>query len=224
MSQLSITAILAYLIVIFVGIGLHEFAHCKMADAAGDPTPRLFGRVTLNLFKHFDPLGVVFILITTFTGFGIGWGKPAPMNPSKMNNPRWDFFMAVAAGPLSNVLQACIYAITFRTILTFAPAIAQIEFIYALLLFGVIANIGLFLFNLIPLGVLDGHYLVGLLLPENLRIKWFNFNRSIGSFMFIGLILGDQLLSSALGFSLFGSLIATPAQKITSFLIGVNPF
>lgn len=222
MMEMSLPVIIGYLIVIFVGIGLHEFAHCKMADAAGDPTPRLAGRVTLNLFKHFDPMGVIFILITTFTGFGIGWGKPAPMNPSKMNNPRWDFFMAVAAGPLSNVLQACVYAMVFRGIAAISPGLLQSQFLTTFLILGVIANISLFLFNLIPLGVLDGHYLVGLLLPEKPRIKWFQFNRSIGSFMFIAFILGDQLLASATGISLFGSLIATPARLVTSFLLGQN--
>ena len=99
----------ATVIVLFFGIGLHEYAHCKVADLAGDPTPGIYGRVTLNLFKHFDPLGAVMILITSITGFGIGWGNPAPMDPNKMRNPRWDFFAAVLAGPVSNIIQAVIY-------------------------------------------------------------------------------------------------------------------
>ncbi|MFX9042700.1 hypothetical protein ABTN45_19905, partial [Acinetobacter baumannii] len=65
---------IATLLVLFFGIGLHEYAHCKVADRAGDPTPRTYGRVTLNLLKHFDPMGAIMIVLTTFYGFGIGWG------------------------------------------------------------------------------------------------------------------------------------------------------
>src|ERR1019366_9552901 len=108
---------LAQIIVLFFGIGLHEYAHCKFADLAGDPTPRYYGRVTLNLFKHFDPIGAMFILFTVLGGFGLGWGKASPMDPRKMRNPRWDWFIAVIAGPLSNVLQAVIYAMVLRVTL-----------------------------------------------------------------------------------------------------------
>ena len=88
MDQFRVIQITTSLIVIFFAIGLHEYAHCKMADVAGDPTPRYYGRVTLNLFKHFDPVGTMMIIITTLYGFGIGWGKPAPMDARKMKNPR----------------------------------------------------------------------------------------------------------------------------------------
>src|ERR1019366_3379020 len=96
---------LAQIIVLFFGIGLHEYAHCKFADLAGDPTPRYYGRVTLNLTKHFDPLGTLMMIVSSLTGYGIGWGKPAPINPKKMKNPRIDTFIAVAAGPITNLLQ-----------------------------------------------------------------------------------------------------------------------
>src|SRR5687768_14039545 len=105
-------------IVVFFAIGLHEYAHCKFADMAGDPTPRIYGRVTLDLTKHFELFGTLMMLFTATTGFGIGWGKPAPMDPNKMRNPRWDFFAAVAAGPISNVLQAIVWAIIARLMLT----------------------------------------------------------------------------------------------------------
>ncbi len=109
--------IVAQLLVLFLGIGLHEYAHCKFADMAGDPTPGIQGRVTLNLFKHFEPVGTILILVSTWAGFGIGWGRPAPMDPRKMKNPRLDFFVAVAAGPVSNVMQAVVYAFLCRILL-----------------------------------------------------------------------------------------------------------
>ena len=192
--------ILAMIIVIFFAIGLHEYAHCKFADMAGDPTPRMYGRVTLNLFKHFDPLGSIMILFTVLNGFGIGWGRPAPVNPSKMRNPRWDWFVSVAAGPISNLIQATIFAFLFRL---FGPTVAQSggdvsEFLMLLMIYGVATNLGLFFFNLIPLGPLDGHRLVGLLLPEPQRWKWFQFNQQIGIFGLFGIILAAQFFGLSL--------------------------
>jgi Zn-dependent protease len=117
-----------------------------------------------------------------------------------MRNPRWDWFVSVAAGPISNLTQATIFALLFRL---FGPTVAQSggagsEFITLLLIYGVATNLGLFFFNLIPLGPLDGHWLVGLLLPEPQRYKWFQFNQQIGVFGLFGIILVTQFL----GFSL----------------------
>ena len=218
---LSIEYMFAVAIVIFLAIGFHEFAHCKFADMAGDPTPRLYGRVTLDLTKHFELWGTIMIVITSITGIGIGWGKPAPMNPSKMKNPRWDHFMAVAAGPLSNVLQACVWAVLLRVTAMVSPGVfEQVPFITMLFTMGVLINIALALFNLIPIGVLDGMWLVGLLMNEQARVKWFQFNRQVGFQGFLGLLLLDQIFLRPTGFSIFGTLLFTPTRFITSFLIG----
>jgi len=176
---------IATAIILFLGIGLHEYAHCKFADMAGDPTPAYYGRVTLDLTKHFEITGVIMMILTTLTGFGIGWGKPSPVNPSKMRNPRVDWFVSVAAGPVSNLVQATIYALFLRLALK-ADLFGQLPspdariFVGYLLAGGVAINLGLALFNLIPFGPLDGHWLVGLLLPEKQRYYWFKFNRQIG--------------------------------------------
>ncbi len=190
-------------IVIFFAIGIHEYCHCKFADMAGDPTPRFYGRVTLDLTKHFEPMGTLMIAISSLSGIGIGWGKPAPINPQKMRNPRFDTFVAVAAGPLSNVAQAIVYALLIRLSISggaFTPDEVygalfreQVPFLPALLTIGVSVNLGLALFNLIPFGVLDGHWLVGLMLPEKQRFYWFKFNRSYGWMIFVGIILMDQI-------------------------------
>lgn len=190
--------LLAQALVLFLGIGLHEYAHCKFADMAGDPTPRMMGRVTLNLTKHFEPLGVLFMALTMITGFGIGWGRAAISDPRKMRNPRWDFFVSVAAGPISNLAQATIYALLFRILMGsgafvyLAPGFPR-EFFMAWITFGVLINLGLFFFNLIPFGPLDGHWLLGLLLPEPQRYRWFRFNAQVG---FGGLMLVLILLQS----------------------------
>ena len=218
------------IVVIFFAIGLHEYCHCKFADMAGDPTPRFYGRVTLNLFKHFDPLGTLMIFISSLYGIGLGWGKPAPINPSKMRNPRWDTFVAVAVGPLSNVLQATIYAIFLRMAMA-RGAVTTNDIIYvldrdpqhgsfvpALLILGVLINLSLALFNMIPLGILDGHWLVGQLLPEKQRYYWYKFNRSYGWMILVGIILFSQLT----GITILGYIIGPPLFYLFRLLTGIS--
>ena len=216
-----IPMIIAQILVLFLGIGLHEYAHCKFADMAGDPTPRLYGRVTLNLTKHFEPMGTLMMVLTTLTGYGIGWGRAAPANPSKMRNPRWDFFVSVAAGPISNLLQAVIYGFLFRISMKFglyadANPSFFVEVFQNWFLFGILINLGLCLFNLIPFGPLDGHWLVGLLLPEKQRYYYFKFNDRIGM---PGLFIAVILLRSA-----NISLTMGPVLYLFKIIAGPNPF
>jgi len=193
----------AMIIVIFFAIGIHEYSHCKFADMAGDPTPRFYGRVTLNLFKHFEPIGTLMMVLSSLTGLGLGWGKPAPINPAKMANPRVDTFIAVAAGPVSNLVQAIIYGLFFRLALQSGNLNAFLidgaltrsgtTFVAALLTLGVLLNLSLFAFNLIPFGPLDGHWLVGLLMPDPYRTRWFQFSRTYGWQILIAVILFSQI-------------------------------
>lgn len=191
--------ILAFAIVIFFAIGIHEYCHCKFAELAGDPTPRLYGRVTLNLTKHFELYGTVMMALSALSGVGMGWGKPAPMNEKRMRNPRWDLFAAVLAGPVSNVVQALLYAVFLRLVLQrgvislgdvgHALAREHTPFVAALLTLGVLINLGLAVFNLIPIGPLDGHWLFGLLLPEKQNILWNQWHRRYGRNILWALVL-----------------------------------
>ncbi len=208
---------LASLIVIFFAIGLHEYSHAKFADLAGDPTPRYYGRVTLNLFKHFDPLGTIMIVITSITGYGIGWGKPVMVDPRKMRNPRWDHFISVAAGPLSNIAQAVVWAIVFRVIIHPGGSLPSMFVLY-LVTMGVIINLSLCFFNLIPLGPLDGHWLVGAFLPDDLRARWYLFNRQVGTIFLFGIIILGQLGG---GGSIIGKIIGPPVGYMFRLLTGV---
>ncbi len=214
--------IIAYGMVIFLAIGIHEYAHCKVADLAGDPTPAFHGRVTLNLTKHFEPVGTMMIVLTTLTGFGIGWGRPAPINPSKMRNPRWDTMAAVLAGPISNILQAAVWAILLRVLTMVSPDIlfdptGHPRFFGLFLVLGVLVNIFLALFNLLPIGPLDGHWVIGQLLPEKPRLYWYRFNRGIGTYLMIALIIGPQILGLP---SILGDFISPIAMQIFMFFVG----
>lgn len=203
------------LLVIFIAIAIHEYAHAKLADAAGDPTPGSYGRVTLNPFAHFDPLGSIFIIVSSLIGFGIGWGKPVPMDPRKMRNPKWDHFWAVLGGPLSNLLQAVVFAIVLRAALIVAPSVLigpeGSTLLFLFLLYGVIINVSLFVFNLIPLGPLDGMWIVGTFLPERLKWGWTRWNLTVGQFVFLILIFLPGVLGSLIG----------PVRRTIAGLLGV---
>lgn len=217
-GDIETTMIIASLLVIFLAIGIHEYCHAKFADMAGDPTPRIYGRVTLNLFNHFDLMGSIFIIITVVSGFGIGWGRPVPMDPSKMRNPRWDHFAAVAAGPVSNLLQAVVWALLARVLMPMSETVGP--FMTILPYLGVVINIALFLFNLIPIGPLDGMWILGTFLPDNLRDKWTYWNLRTGMYVFLGLILIGMF---APGISPIGMLIMHPAEFLTNLLLGGAP-
>lgn len=201
--------------IILLSLAIHEFAHAKLADVAGDPTPRIYGRVTLNPLAHLDPAGTIMIILSSMSGFGIGWGKPVPMNPSRMRNPRWDHFVAVIGGPISNLIQAAIYALCLRMLLSNGtislnhvgsvlmgePApLPAIFFVNA-----VTINLALCFFNMVPLGPLDGHWILGTFMNEPMRLKWYMWNRTIGGFVLIMVVLVGQmdsrlsLLSRVLG-------------------------
>jgi Zn-dependent protease len=214
--------VIAWILVLFLGIGFHEYAHCKVADMAGDPTPRYYGRVTLNLFKHFEPTGTIMMIISAFTGIGLGWGRPAPINPTKMKNPRWDTFAAVAAGPASNFVQAAVYAGILRLWVAVSP-LSLGGFFGIFLLIGIYANLSLMLFNLIPFGPLDGHWLVGELLPEKQRYYWYRFNRTIGMFGLIIVITILNQIARSGGPDIVGMIITGPRERIAQFLTGIHP-
>lgn len=215
--------------IILLSLAIHEFAHAKLADVAGDPTPRVYGRVTLNPLAHLDPAGTIMIVLSAMSGFGIGWGKPVPMNPSRMRNPRWDHFVAVIGGPVSNLIQAAVYAIILRLLLMsgnistgdIANALQRNNpnLLVLFATYGVIINLSLCFFNLIPLGPLDGHWLVGTFLPEQARMKWYLWNRTVGGFVLVVLVISGQLMSD---YDILGYILGPIVFFMFRFLTGLG--
>lgn len=146
MMSLSITT----LIVILIALTIHEFAHAWTANQLGDPTARLEGRMTLNPLAHLDPIGTLTLIL-----FGVGWGKPVPVDSYNLKNPKRDEALISLAGPGSNLL--------FTLLLAGLNIILPIP-IYLLRPF-VTINLGLGLFNLIPLYPLDGSKILTGILP-----------------------------------------------------------
>ena len=158
MFGLSISTILIRLIILVLGIPIHEWAHAWSAHQLGDDTASVQGRMTINPLAHLDPIGSLLLLLS-----GFGWGKPVPVNPYRMRtNPRVGMAISAAAGPFSNFILAMLLATPFRMgWVTWGSSVG------ALLLVAIQINLGLMLFNLLPLYPLDGEkVLVGLLPPR----------------------------------------------------------
>ena len=173
---------------VIIAITFHEYAHAFAADKLGDDTPRMQGRLNLNPINHLDPVGFMLLM---FAGFG--WGKSVQINPRNFNrNVRMDKGEAIVsvAGPLMNFILAIISAIILGALYMFAPASFFYgtfgNIIFILLQELVIINIGLGVFNLIPLPPLDGSKIFINFMPYNTR-RWIIEHSHIFYYIFIAI-------------------------------------
>ena len=208
-------ALIAMALVIILGsISLHEFAHAKSADSYGDDTPRLMGRVTLNPLAHLDPVGTVMIFITVIYGYGIGWGKPVLTDVRKMENPRWDDLFCALWGPLTNVIIAVVVAFLFRGAVS--AGIDMPPWVITFCTLAVTINLALAAFNMIPIGPLDGHWILGRLLPPEIGHRFMHWSKTTGSLILLGIIVLSQLGSV----NLLGAYYAEVVAPSAAFLLG----
>ena len=224
----NIIATIASVIVVLLALPIHEFAHAFAAVKAGDPTPKLQGRYTINPLKHFDLVGLIMLVVVHF-----GWAKPVPINPYNFKHLRRDYFWVSFAGILINLIMgflSSLLLVLFGVIscavlseeLTVAGMTAYtvsktnfalLEFgilrylfnyglisagkyiffglIYYILFFGVVININLALFNLIPVYPLDGFRILDCALKKKGRV--FDFLGRKGYYVLLGLILWGVL-------------------------------
>lgn len=138
-----------------IGLTVHEFAHAWVATKLGDPTPMLQGRLTLNPVKHIDPIGFLFIVIA-----GFGWAKPVQFDPRALKNPRRDHALIAAAGPFSNLLLGLAALICARIFIAGTDDASSGRVVFTFLMYFGYINLGLFVFNMLPLPPLDGSHIV----------------------------------------------------------------
>lgn len=209
MNQIEIQTILMTLFALAVAIPVHEFAHARSAVTLGDDTPRRDGRLTIFPWDHFDPLGALFCIMSTITGFGLGWGKPVMVNPANLRHPRWSSMWVSAWGPLSNLILAVLFSLPLRfEWFAFGDPMRQLFSICLQV------NLGLMLFNLIPIYPLDGSKILSALLPRDSAYRYDRF--MMQWWMPILLIL---LVTSGSPYSPLGILIGTPQRELLRVLL-----
>lgn len=175
---------LARLFVVFCTLPVHEYAHAFVADKLGDKTARLSGRLTLNPMAHIDILGAIMIL---FVGFG--YAKPVPVNPRNFKNPKRGMAITALAGPFSNILMAVVFMFLSNVQSLFGNSLF-VQAFYVFFSFAASINIGLAVFNLIPIPPLDGSRVLELLIPDKYYYKFAQYERYIVIVIFALIIFG----------------------------------
>jgi len=182
-------------------LALHEYGHAKMADRLGDRTPRLAGRLTLNPIAHIDPFGTVILpgLLLLLVAFGrsaglplFAFAKPTPFNPNNFREPHKGTMWTAFAGPLVNLILALVAAVLLRLL---APdtvtatglfgRVAATSRVGQFLLAGLVINVILFVFNLMPIPGLDGSKVLARYLPPRAREVYQNLDQYLVLFVLV---------------------------------------
>lgn len=181
-------------LVVLITLTVHEYAHAYAAYKMGDHTAKNLGRLTLNPIKHLDPIGALCMIL-----FHFGWAKPVPINARNFKNPRRGFAITALAGPSVNLIIAFFTApvylllyswlsqVVFESKFLFNVAENTLIFLY---LFHII-NLGIAIFNLIPVPPLDGSRILGLLLPPRQYFAIMRHERTIYFVLLGWLVIGD---------------------------------
>ena len=195
----------AYAVIIFIVLPIHELAHAWAAHLLGDDTARWQGRLKFNPLRHLDLFGTIMLVL-----FGVGYAKPVPVNPYNFRNRKRDMALTALAGPLSNIVLAVIAVALFRVCVFFVTDTALLSYLY-LILIDVFAsvNIGLAVFNLLPIPPLDGSRIFGFFLPDRWVDVMEQYSRQISMVVMLLLFVGVLDLPLAFLRGLLGGLIGT---------------
>jgi Zn-dependent protease len=175
---------------LLIALTIHEFCHAFVAYKCGDNTAKYMGRLTLNPLSHLDLIGTICLLFAP-----IGWAKPVPVDPANFRHPRRDDILVSLAGPVSNLIVALIFGMIFRLLATTSVH----EIVFKFLLTGITMNIGLALFNLIPVSPLDGSHVLKNLLSYHAQEKYMEINRYAPFIVLAIVLVAPQVLWVVLG-------------------------
>ncbi len=198
-------AILLALPGMLIGLVIHEFAHAWMANRMGDPTPRDYGRLTLNPLRHLDLIGTLALVFLRF-----GWAKPVPINPNNFKNPRKGTILVSIAGPGSNLILALIFGLGFRLLALIIPESTPVGDLFkGMLGMAVLYNFLLAFFNIIPVPPLDGSQILFSLLPARFGNALFWLQR-----------YGFIILIALVALGVLWPVIGIPSVLLTALIAG----
>jgi Zn-dependent protease len=206
-GHIALFALIIFVIVF--SLTFHEFGHAFAAKFYGDDTAERLGRLTLNPLPHIDPFGLLMVVM-----IGFGFAKPVPVTPGNFTRP-WASAVVAAAGPFMNLVLAFIainlWVLGESGAVSLLHGVGQRE----LLSYMALINAALMLFNLLPVGPLDGHYIMSYLLPRKLGQMYDMLNARFGVMLFMGLIV-----LSILGVPVF-TYVRSAAMAMLSYLVVV---
>lgn len=182
-----------------LSLTVHEWAHAWSAYKLGDDTASLEGRLTLNPLVHIDPIGTILLPLL---GIPFGWAKPVPVRPERFRrgvNMKTGFAITAAAGPLSNLILAVSLTVGWALTFHFAhETYLHDQGIRKLVEFGILYNVGLAIFNMVPIPPLDGSRILDRFMPHSLRDTWDSFARVAPLLLLVFIYFGSSWLSGPL--------------------------
>lgn len=227
----SSDVIIQYILIIpivLISLSLHEFSHGYAAYLCGDHTAKNYGRLTMNPIKHLDPIGAIMMLI-----FGFGWAKPVPINTRNFKKFKRDLALVAIAGPLSNIALAIVSVLLLflsgklfglglvydSGFLFYSAEPSKLAMVVSTFLYTSAAlNIGLAVFNLIPLPPLDGSRIITSILPRRLLNGYLQIEQ-YSRYIFLGIILSSYVPLRIFGFSSLADLIFFPIDWLRSGIL-----
>ncbi len=212
-----ITQIIIQLPILLIALTVHEFSHGYVAYMLGDDTAKRAGRLTLNPISHIDPFGLIMLFIAR-----IGWAKPVPINPYNFRNYKKDTALTAAAGPAANFILAILLSIIFNLIKKMNPDImyhasSLTQFWLSMLLYAILINLALGLFNLIPIPPMDGSKILGGFLSDEAYYRYTARERQGAQLLMIILAI-----SFVFRLNIIGTIIMPPLNFFLKLLTGIT--
>lgn len=192
--------------VLLFAITIHEYAHGRMALFLGDPTAKSAGRLSLNPISHIDPFGAICLFL-----FNFGWAKPVPVDFRYFSNIKRDTVLVSVSGPLANIAAALVTGLFIRYFFV------GWEIYIKVLTYMLLMNIGLGIFNLLPIPPLDGSHILENILPTSASYKYRKFRR-YGPLVLIGIIMLDNFARTRI----LSRILIYPMLKLAHLFAGDN--
>ena len=192
--QQTLYTIVIWAVPVLFAITLHEAAHGWVANRLGDPTARQLGRITMNPIKHIDPIGTIAVplFLLTLSGFIIGWAKPVPVDPRHFKQPLLDMALVALAGPASNFIMACGWALLITLSKTTLADSSMAVYLLQMGKAGMTINLILMVLNMIPIPPLDGGRVVAGVMPKEMALTFMRIE-PFGMWIILALLVSGVL-------------------------------